>query len=163
MTHWYAVYTKANHEKKASLILRARDFETFLPTYRVLSRRVDRRKILERPLFPGYLFVHTSPHRFSWITSSPGVVYILGRNGIPTPIPDEEIESIRIIQQEGVDREPAPYCKEGDRVMIIKGPLCGVVGYIRERNGKSNKLVISVDLIYKGVSIKVEEEEVEKF
>src|SRR3990172_6049569 len=57
---WYALYTRPRHEKAFAEQLAKREMEAFLPVREVLSRWKDRRKLVQLPLFPGYVFVHTS-------------------------------------------------------------------------------------------------------
>ena len=54
---WYAVYTKANHEKRVAQQLEQRCVEHFLPLYESIRRWKDRRIWLQTPLFRGYVFV----------------------------------------------------------------------------------------------------------
>src|SRR2546430_6432457 len=55
---WYAVYTRANHEKRVQRQLEQSSVESFLPLYEECRRWKDRRMRLQLPLFPGYVFVH---------------------------------------------------------------------------------------------------------
>jgi transcription antitermination factor NusG len=55
---WYAVHVRSNQERTTAAFVEGRGVEHFLPTYRTRSRRKDRRVMLERPLFKGYLFAN---------------------------------------------------------------------------------------------------------
>ena len=55
---WYAVTTRSRHEKVVAEQLWQKEIECFLPLREVLSTWKDRRKKIQLPLFPGYLFVH---------------------------------------------------------------------------------------------------------
>ena len=57
---WYAVQTRSRHEKKVDSFLSDKGVETFLPLINTLSRRRDRKKYIDIPLFPGYIFVHVN-------------------------------------------------------------------------------------------------------
>ena len=50
---WFAVHTKARHEKKTNRDLEEKDVETFLPLREVMSQWKDRKKKVFLPLFPG--------------------------------------------------------------------------------------------------------------
>ncbi len=56
--NWYAINTRSRHEKQVDSFLSERGIETFLPLVHTLSRRKDRKKYVDFPLFPGYMFVH---------------------------------------------------------------------------------------------------------
>src|ERR1700732_4829790 len=55
---WYAAYTRANHERRVADQLAEREVEHFLPQYESIRKWKDRKVPLQRPLFPGYVFVH---------------------------------------------------------------------------------------------------------
>ncbi len=160
--NWYAIYTKARHERKVATILNFESFNTFYPTRRVLSARKDRKKIIQRPLLPNYLFVSTEPYRLDRVANTPGVAYVLGYNGRPTPVSVEEIDSLRIMVRSGMDVAPHPYLREGDRVLIKDGPFKGVVGVLLKTDLHLCKLVVSIHLLNRSVAVTVPMDYVEK-
>ena len=157
---WYAVYTVVRHEKTAASALKKKQIETFLPLREVISQWKDRKKRVSLPLFPGYLFVNTTLDYRLNILTTPGIVRILGTSGTPAPIPDDQIESIRKLLDSKVPFDPHPYLREGKMVIVTHGPLQGIIGRIVERRG-SNKLILSVDLIKRAISVEVDVEIVE--
>jgi len=162
---WFAVYTLCHHERKVGRQLRTAGIETFLPEIEVLSRRWDRRRIIQKPLFPGYLFVNIAPVslKFLDIVKTPGVCYILGSNGKPESIPEEEINSLKILLSERREISRYPYLKKGDKVRIISGSLKGAVGILISEDQKKRRLVVSIELMRRSVSAQLYEEEVEPF
>jgi len=64
--HWYAAYTRAQHEKSVAAELGMREVEHFLPLYSCVRRWKDRRVQLELPLFPGYVFVRLALRVRAW-------------------------------------------------------------------------------------------------
>ena len=56
-SRWFAAYTSPRHEKHVSQQMERRGIQNFLPLYTSIRRWKDRRKELELPIFPGYLFV----------------------------------------------------------------------------------------------------------
>jgi transcription antitermination factor NusG len=160
--NWYAIYTKARHERKVTTILTFESYNTFYPTRRVLSSRKDRRKIIQRPLLPNYLFVNTRPCCLSKVANTPGVAYVLGYNGRPTPVSEEEIDSLRIVVRSGMDVAPHPYLREGDRVFIKDGPFKGIVGILLKTDLHLCKLVVSIHLMNRSVAVTVPMTYVEK-
>jgi transcription antitermination factor NusG len=115
------------------------------------------------PLLPNYLFVNTCSEQFDRIANTSGVAYILGYNGLPTPVPGEEVNSLRVLVHSGVEISPYPYLKEGDRVFIREGPFKGVVGVLLRTDLRSSKLVVSVHLMNRSVAVAVPTSCVEKF
>ncbi len=142
VARWYAAYTSANHEKGVAKQLDERSVEHSLLLYESVRRWKDRRVKLQLPLFPGYLQV-------------PGVIRLVGFNGAPTPLPDEEIESLRLALAEGSRAEPHPYLKVGRRVRITRGPLAGREGVLKRWKGDL-RVVLSTELIQRSISVEVD-------
>ena len=153
---WYAVHTRSRHEKQVDLFLSERGVETFLPLVHTLSRRRDRKKYVDIPLFPGYLFVFTEKERLLFdVKYTRGVTRIIGTDlDAPTPIPDKQILDIKSIMETEVQLDPFPYLKKGRMVRVKSGPLKGLEGILVERKGHY-KLVIKIDLLQKGAAAEV--------
>src|SRR5439155_10251591 len=96
-----------------------------LPAYLVNSHWSDRTKVVERPLFPGYLFCRLDLGNRLPVLSAPGIIGILGFGKIPVPVPDEEIETIQTLIVSGHRVKPWPFLQSGERVVIESGPLQG--------------------------------------
>ena len=152
---WYAVHTRSRHEKQVDLFLSERGVETFLPLVHTLSRRRDRKKYVDIPLFPGYLFVCAEKERLYDVKYTKGVTRIIGTGlGAPTPIPDKQILDIKSVMETEVQLDPFPYLKKGRMVRVKSGPLKGMEGILVERKGHY-KLVIRIDLLQKGAAAEV--------
>lgn len=152
---WFAVHTKGRHEKRADRALREKNVETFLPLREVVSQWKDRRKKVLLPLFPGYLFVRIDPRERFEVLNTPGVVKILGNNGVPVPVPPEEIEATKILLDTGFKYDLFPYDVRGREVEVARGPLQGVKGRILRTKG-AYSLILSVHLIRRSVSVEVD-------
>ena len=114
---WYAVYTKSRHEKIVAETLWHKQIECFLPLREVLSQWRDRRKLVQFPLFPGYLFVHVPMEkRRIDILRVPSVVRIVGFQGVPEPIPEDQVQAVKSLVFSKLHVDPYPYLQKGDRV-----------------------------------------------
>jgi transcription antitermination factor NusG len=161
---WYATYTRCNHERIVNKILTDRGISTFLPQIIVPSKRKDRKILIRKALFPNYLFVDLNEARETWmqVFRTPGVVRICG-NGRPTPVPDEDIESIRIFVNSDRNVYPLPYLQIGSRVQVISGPLAGAIGVLVKEDRKRRRLVISIELMGQSVSATLYDDEVRPY
>jgi transcription antitermination factor NusG len=157
---WFAVYTWSCQERRVARHLSARDIEFFLPLYRRISRwRNGLRVSIERPLFPSYLFVKIERKERFRVLELPGAHSIVGTAREPAPLPSAEIEVLRD-RIHLLNVEPHSYLNVGDRVVVRSGPLNGLSGIVvRKRN--SCRLVVSLDLIRKSISVEVGEQDLE--
>jgi transcription antitermination factor NusG len=160
LPNWCVAYTSANHEKRVSEQFLQRGVEHFLPQYESVRRWKDRRMTLLRPLFPGYIFVRLPLCDRLRVLQVPGVARLIGFNGSPAILPDNEIESLKITVAAQHRAQPHPYLAIGQRVRVKRGALQGVVGFlVRKKNGL--RLVLSIDLIVRSASVEVEAGDVE--
>lgn len=153
--HWYAVWTRSRHEQVVLQQLVEKRVEAFLPTVTRWSRWKDRRKQIEFPLFPGYVFARFDPAGRLAILKCSGVVSIVSFNNEPAPVPDQEIANIQTLVASTLPYDPCPMIKTGTMVEVIHGPLKGVVGRLK-RKGAHARLVLSVELIGQAVSVQVD-------
>jgi len=152
---WFALRVRSNHERITGAHLRERGYEEFAASCKVEKRWSDRTKLIEKFLFPGYIFCRFDPHDRLAVVSAPGVVDIVGFGKVPEPIPDAEVERVRRMVESGLPITPFPYVKVGQAVLIERGPLAGVEGILIEVKGKI-RLVISVNLLQRSVSAEVD-------
>src|SRR5580704_794722 len=122
---WYAAYTCVNQEKRVASQFSERHVEHFLPTFESVRRWKDRRVRMQRPLFPGYLFVRLALKDRLKILMVPSVVRLVGFNGGPVALSDTEIETMQTSLIPELGAMPHPYLAEGRKVRIINGPLIG--------------------------------------
>jgi transcription antitermination factor NusG len=157
---WYALYTRANHERRVAEGLVERGVENFLPQYESLRKWKDRRVLLAMPLFPGYVFVHLALQNRLAVLQVPGVSCLVGFAGKPAAIPGEEFERVRGLLGRGIRATPHPYLKAGRRVRVRSGPFAGLEGIIVRRNNR-RRLVISLALIERAIAVEIEEASLE--
>ncbi|MFV1951348.1 MAG: transcription termination/antitermination protein NusG [Nitrospinota bacterium] len=163
---WYAVRTRSRHEQKVNAQLIGKSFEVFYPQIKVWSRRKDRKKKIFKPLFPGYLFVHCNLTNDNWlnILKTFGVANLLGYDDQkPSPVPDEQILSIKKVLDTDIPIVVHPYLQEGERVIVVDGPLKDVTGVFVGMNNKKGKLIIAVDLLNRSLETEIDSSAVEKF
>lgn len=152
---WFAVLVRTGREKTANLLLENSGYECFLPVTQNTRRWSDRTKVIEVPLFPGYLFCRMNPHNRLTVLMTPGVMQIVGVGKTPIPVEDEEIEAIQRVQKSGLSAMPWPYMQIGNMAQILEGPLRGLTGIVvKIKSGM--KLVLSVSLLQRSVAVEVD-------
>jgi transcription antitermination factor NusG len=158
--HWYAFYTCAHHEKMVAAELGARRVEHFLPLYSSLRRWKQRRVRLDLPLFPGYVFARLALVERLRVLQIPSVVRLVGFGGVPAALPEGAMEILRSGLSRGLGAEPHPLLTVGRRVRITGGLFAGLDGIVKR--GKSNlRVVVSLEIIQRAVSVEVDASEIE--
>jgi transcription termination/antitermination protein NusG len=151
---WYAVYTRSHQERMVQTQLDGRGVENFLPTYERISQWKDRKKLIQMPLFPGYLFVKIALIKRLEVLKVYGAVQIVGNSTGPIPVPEDQIATVRTFVEVGLRCDPHPYLKVGKKAKIKEGPLAGFEGILVRKKSKS-LFVMSVDLIQRSVSVEL--------
>jgi transcription elongation factor/antiterminator RfaH len=155
-SQWYAAYTFAKHEKRVAQQLDERRIESFLPIYRAIRKWKDRKKELQLPLFPSYVFVRIDIKDRLRVQQVPGVVSFVSFGGIPVPLRSSDVETLRQGSVNPMQIAPHPYLKVGRRVRIASGPFAGTEGVLtRRRNGC--RVVIAIDLLQRSVAVEADE------
>lgn len=157
---WYAAYTRSRHEKSVADLLQRKQVETFLPLYKTIRRWKNGDHRVELPLFPGYAFIHVALHDRLHVLRVPGVVRLVGFDGLPAPLEDAQVESLRQALSAGVKAIPHPYLTIGRRVRITAGPLTGREGILVRRRG-SLRVVLSIDLIQRSMLVDLDADALE--
>ena len=160
---WYAVYAQVRHEGKVYSRLIGKAFECLFPQMERWSRRRDRRKKIQVPIFPGYLFVRTVLDNYQQVTilQTPGVVSLVRNTDGPLPVPDSQINSLRTLLGSDTVLTAHPYLQEGMQVRIANGPLYGCEGILLRKRNEKARLVVAIDIIKQAVSVELDEEDVE--
>lgn len=150
---WYAIYTSPRAEKKIHDRLIANGIEVYLPLQRQLRQWSDRKKWVEAPLIPSYLFVNIADAQCLAVLQVPGVVRFVTLEGKPARVKLAELDWIRRLLQANVEIEvsSAPFLP-GDLVEVQSGQLIGLQGELVEY--QSEKRVI-LRLIHLGQSLVV--------
>jgi transcription antitermination factor NusG len=156
---WHVLWTHSHSEQLVHDQLAGKGFRVFLPTVGVWSRRGGLRRLIRAPLFPGYLFLHHSLDKFSYVEvrKSRGLVRILGeRWDRLAVVPDEEMQGIQKLHGAGLPALPHPYLREGQRVRITRGPLADVEGILIRMRPDQGVLVLSIHLLQRSVAVEVD-------
>lgn len=152
--HWYAIATKPRHEKRVAAELQERGFHAYVPVVREVHKWSDRRKTVEVPLFSCYAFVKVTatPEQRVRVLRVNGVLQFVGTTNQGTPIPDSEIEQLRIVVDNDMPITQWGYLKVGQKVRVRGGALDGIEGILTECGG-DRRLVLSIGAIQRSLSV----------
>lgn len=140
---WLAAYTRTKHEAKVRDFCRDREIEAFLPTYRSWRRWSDRRKLLDLPLFPSYVFLRVDNQLRKRAVQAPGFLWYVHQQGRPVQVDPAELEAVRRLLASGLEYDPLPEAQLGDEVEIVYGPMRGQTGRLVRKQQNAIALVIS--------------------
>ncbi|PYX46748.1 MAG: hypothetical protein DMG83_06635 [Acidobacteria bacterium] len=127
--NWYAIHTRARHERAVEQRLHDQGMTTFLPVTAEVHRWSDRRKRIEIPLFACYVFIHSG-------------------------LSPQEIDAVRRLIAQDIPWSFHPFLKVGQRVRVRGSALDGIEGIFLSRSGDS-QLVISVDAVQRSLTVKI--------
>ncbi|MFL6282678.1 MAG: transcription termination/antitermination protein NusG [Pyrinomonadaceae bacterium] len=154
---WFAVQMWSGREHRCAKHLLLKGYEVFLPCLRERRRWSDRIKVVDRPLFAGYVFCRADKNFGGKIVTVPGVIRIVSDDRGPSPIPAHEIDAIRRIVEARVAAEPWPVSLVGQKVRIELGPLRGITGTVLVVKNR-RRLVVSVGLLPQAVAVEIDSE-----
>ncbi|MHA4812499.1 UpxY family transcription antiterminator [Flavitalea flava] len=151
---WYVIYTKPQHEKKVSSRLSETGMEYFLPTVKTLRIWHDRKKYIDTPLFPSYIFVllRDRQNYYSGLDIE-GVLHYVRTGKEIARVSDKIIGDIKMIIDRGKEIEVSvDYFKAGQQLIIREGPLTGLSCEVVEINGK-RRFLVRVNLLQRNLLI----------
>lgn len=152
---WYVAMTQPRHEKAVAHRLPVSGVECFLPIYDVVRRWKDRKKVVQLPLFPGYVFARFAAHKKLAVISDPGVLGIISFGGEFASVSDSQVSALRISVERRLRMEPYPYLRAGSRVRISNGAFAGVEGTLIKSKNRYT-FILSIDLIQRSVRVEIE-------
>jgi transcription antitermination factor NusG len=153
---WFAIRVKSNHEKAVCSYLGVKGIEVFLPICRTRNRWADRFKLVETPLFGGYVFARLDRTRPNAILSTPGVLQIVGLGRNPEPILEGEISAIRRAVDANCQLRECDFFMKGQRATVMSGSLAGLEGTVVSLKQQS-RLVLSISLLQRSVALEIDE------
>jgi len=151
---WYVIYTKPRHEKKVVDQLTEMNIETFLPKITTLRKWHDRKKYLEMPLFPSYVFVYLRAEQdyFKSLLNESALYYVRMGKKIAS-VSNSSIDEIRMIVNIYRDIEVSTEnFLPGKKLSIKEGPFTGYSCEVVEYHGKK-KIIVRVDLLQRSVLV----------
>ncbi len=160
---WYVVHTYSGYENKVASNLATtvenRHLEDWIkeisvPTETVVEIGKDnKKKEVERKLFPGYVLVKMVMTDDSWfvVRNIRGCTGFVGPNGKPVPLTEAEIASL------GVEKKEIEIAYAvGDTVRIVAGPLEGFSGKVDEIDREQGKTRVTVSMFGRETPVELE-------
>lgn len=152
LARWYVVHTYSGYENKVATNLekivenrKLHDWihEIRVPTETVVEIKDNKKREVERKIFPGYVLVKMVMTDDSWyvVRNTRGCTGFVGPNGKPTPLTEEEVAALGVEK-----REVEVNYDVGDMVRIIDGPLENFSGHVDEVDREKNKVRVTISM-----------------
>ena len=141
---WFILQFKSNSHHQAARNLNRQGFETFLPLHDATSRKLSRFINTSKPLFPGYMFIKFDRAESDWhkVNNTYGVSRLLTFNSILKPIPTKFVDSLMKRYDSSGKLIPIEKLKNGDQVMVLKGPFANFIATVEKYEDDQRILVL---------------------
>jgi transcriptional antiterminator RfaH len=134
---WYVLCTKPRNEKKVAERLTGAGYSVYCPLHLVSRQWSDRIKIIEEPLFKGYIFIQLEDHKRDEVFCFPGVVRYLFWLRRPARVRDAEIKTIQKWLEEYAHEDiDISDILPGDYLRITSGPFTGEQAVLLNKTNK---------------------------
>lgn len=152
---WYVIYTRPKYEKRIAQRLSESEVDNYLPLTRIVSQWHDRKKIIESPLFPNYVFAHLKNTKdFYKGSATDGFVRYVGFGNQIAVINHSVIDNIKIAMcGQNIEVYDQPF-EPGQKLLIQEGPLAGCSCELVKYNGKT-KALVRVQLLNRNLLVDV--------
>lgn len=167
--NWYVVHTYSGYENKVKSnlekIVENRQLQDLIQEIKVPTETVieigsdDKRKEVERKIFPGYVIVKMVMTDESWyaVRNVRGCTGFVGPSSKPIPLSNEEVERLGIEK-----REIQVSYSVGDSVNIVDGPLEGFIGVVEEMDVEKNRIRVVVSMFGRDTPVDLELDQAER-
>ena len=164
---WYVIHTYSGYENKVASNLEKmvenrgmQDliYDIKVPTETVVELKDNKKREVERKIFPGYVFIKMVVPDDSWyvVRNTHGCTGFVGPASKPVPLTDKEVERF------GVETRSIEVNYEvGDNVKIIDGPLSGFMGIVDELDTARNFVRVTISMFGRETPVELELDQVE--
>lgn len=164
---WYVAHTYSGYENKVMAdimkTVENRNMSDIIQEIRVPMEEVteikdNRKRVVERKIFPGYVMIKMIMTDESWyvVRNCRGVTGFVGPGSKPVPLSDAEVQSIGL-ELKTVKLDFA----EGDSIRVKYGPLEGFVGVITEIQIEKRKIRAKVSMFGRETDVDLEFNQIE--
>jgi len=166
---WYIVHTYSSYENKVKSTiektvenqkLQEQIREVMIPVQTVIETKGDQKKEVQRKLYPGYVFLNMVMNDETWyiVRNTRGVTGFVGPGSTPSPLDEEEIEKMGILQNKRATLD----INVGDRIRVIDGPWADTETVVTNVNEKNEQITIDVEMLGRVSPVKIDFASIQK-
>ena len=149
---WQVVATRRHKERVAAASIARLGIPAYLPLLRAWPPPAVGADVV--PMFPGYLFVRSTPQDAHRVARSTGVRGLVAFGGTPARLDDAVMQFLRSREDsDGIIRaEPLP---PGSEVVITDGPLRGFIAVVERRLSARQRVLLLLDLLHRQTRVEI--------
>ncbi len=159
---WYVVHTYSGYENKVAsdlaTMVESRGMQDLIqdiriPTETVTEIKDDKKREIERKIFPGYVLIKMIVNDDSWyvVRNIRGCTGFVGPASKPVPLTDSEVAAL------GVEKHSVEVgYSVGDNVKIISGPLEGYNGVVKTVDAANNNVCVVLSMFGRETPVELE-------
>lgn len=164
---WYVVHTYSGYENKVATNIenavenrKLQDLinQVYVPVEKVVEYKDNKKREVERKVFPGYVLVKMVMTDDSWyvVRNIRGVTGFVGPGSKPVPLSEKEVEALGVnIKQVEVN------FSVGDSIRIVNGSLEGFIGIVEEIKSETSTILATVSMFGRETTVELELDQVE--
>ncbi|MDD2955282.1 MAG: transcription termination/antitermination protein NusG [Oscillospiraceae bacterium] len=164
---WYVVHTYSGYENKVATDIekvvenrKLHDLisEVRVPTETVIEIKDNKKREVERKIFPGYVLVKMILTDESWyvVRNTRGCTGFVGPSSKPVPLTDKEVEALGVEQ-----KQVEVNYGLGDSVRITDGPMEGFAGIVKELDVDKDRVKVVVSMFGRETPVELELDQVQ--
>jgi len=153
---WFVIHTYSGHENNVKKTLEQRVetmgledtiLEVLVPSRDKIQIREGKKEQVEEKIFPGYILVRMLLTDESWLAvrTTQGVTGFIGIDNKPTPLADDEVDSIVRYTEQEMPQYEAKF-SVGEAIKIVDGPFADFLGKVDEVNEEKGKVKVLVSI-----------------
>lgn len=168
--NWYVLFVLGGQEKKITNYLNQQGFHAFLPMMEVLYRKQRKFHVVEKLMFPNYIFIESASDHVTFNDElqqirnrKSGIIRELkfDNEGTPSLQPEEKAFIEKLIGRKKVMEHSIGYI-EGDRIVVMEGPLQGMESRIVHIDRHKRRAQVEVPMLGQITKLNVSLEIVKK-
>jgi len=172
---WYIVHTYSGFEERVkenlsqrieALGMGEKFGEIKIPTETLIEMRGGKKREVQRKFFPGYILIEMEMADDAWhlVKNTPKVTGFVGTGKKPTPLTQEEVDSILNQVVEAKEKpKPKHVYEHGEHVRIIDGPFTNFTGVVEDVNLDRNTLRVMVTIFGRSTPVELDFLQVQRY
>jgi transcription antitermination factor NusG len=140
---WFVLYTRPRFEKKVAEQLEKSGVTVYCPLVTQIKQWSDRKKTVQTPLLPSYVFVNITESERQKVVQVTGVVRFVFWLGKPAIVRESEITALQEGLKEAVTAVAVTAYKKGDVITVPYGPFKGKEGTVQQRQHNDLRLLLT--------------------